>query len=227
VVFMRPRHIMLPAAFVAMLPFACGGQGTNGTTGTGTTSGMTSTGTGGTGGGTAGAGGLGGGCASALLCGTPAVCCPEGDDCVEGVCITSCPGAVHCNGGCCSAGQICLSSACVTPTEPCTDSVDCTAKEFCEPTLGQCLPEPPGGPTCQFHPPVGPFAPALKWSWTGSSIKPDHDQIVSVPLVADLDMEGGDDLQRWLRGEFSQQQEWREIPTSVDLCPGVSVILPR
>lgn len=35
------------------------------------------------------------------------------------------------------------------------------------------------------------------------------------------------DLQRWLRGEFSRQDEWRQIPTTIELCPGVSVPVPR
>jgi restriction endonuclease Mrr len=35
------------------------------------------------------------------------------------------------------------------------------------------------------------------------------------------------DLQRWLNGEFSAEDEWREIPMQIELCPGVSVKLPR
>ena len=30
---------------------------------------------------------------------------------------------------------------CVTPTTPCQDSFDCLETEFCEPTLGKCLPQ--------------------------------------------------------------------------------------
>jgi hypothetical protein len=44
------------------------------------------------------------------------------------------------------------------------------------------------------------------------------------PLLVQLrDIE---DLQRWLKGEFSHIDEWREIPKEIELCPGVSVRLP-
>lgn len=35
------------------------------------------------------------------------------------------------------------------------------------------------------------------------------------------------DLRRWLRGEFSRDAEWRDLPTGIDLCPGVRIELPR
>jgi hypothetical protein len=193
---MRARHLASALALTASLPLACGGGGTTATTTTtGSGGGSSSSGTGAVGGAgssstSSGTGGLGGGCPSALLCGTPAVCCPVGDDCVAGACTAGCPGAVHCNGACCAAGQICLSAACATPGASCTDSVDCSPTEFCEPTLGKCLPQPAGGPSCQVHPTSGPFTPTLKWSWTGSTIKPTYDQLLSVPLVADLDKDG-------------------------------------
>jgi hypothetical protein len=36
-----------------------------------------------------------------------------------------------------------------------------------------------------------------------------------------------DDLRRWLRDEFLQEYEWRDLPTEIELCPGVVVKLPR
>ncbi len=45
-------------------------------------------------------------------------------------------------------------------------------------------------PACDFRPPVAPFAPVLKWSWTGSSILPNARQVIMTPSVADLDMDG-------------------------------------
>jgi len=35
------------------------------------------------------------------------------------------------------------------------------------------------------------------------------------------------DLRRWLKGEFSREAEWRDMPTEIELCPGVRVELPR
>jgi hypothetical protein len=35
------------------------------------------------------------------------------------------------------------------------------------------------------------------------------------------------DLRRWLKGEFSRDAEWRDMPTGIELCPGVRVELPR
>lgn len=35
------------------------------------------------------------------------------------------------------------------------------------------------------------------------------------------------DLRRWLKGELSPCDEWREIPAALELCPGVRVELPR
>ena len=31
------------------------------------------------------------------------------------------------------------------------------------------------------------------------------------------------DIQRWLMGNFNDNAEWREIPTSIELCPGVII----
>jgi len=82
----------------------------------------------------------------------------------------------------------------VTPTTPCQDSFDCAENEFCEPTLGLCLPQPPGGPDCEHKPPVPSFEPVIEWSWTNSVIKPNYDQLLSVPLVADGDKDGTPDM---------------------------------
>jgi hypothetical protein len=82
---------------------------------------------------------------------------------------------------------VCLADQCVTPGAACGDSFDCDEGEFCEPTMGKCLPQTPGSEACQYKPGVLPFEPVTEWSWTGSSILPNHDQIQSLPLVADVD----------------------------------------
>lgn len=144
-------------------------------------------GTGGSGG-TGGAAGDGGSaCPSSILCGTPPVCCDEGEECVTGVCEAACLSGVRCGGTCCTGDQLCVDNGCVTPGAACNDSFDCDETEFCEPTLGQCLPQPAQGPACEYFPPALPFDPVLEWSWTGSTIAPAYDQVLSIPLVADLD----------------------------------------
>jgi len=35
------------------------------------------------------------------------------------------------------------------------------------------------------------------------------------------------DLGRWLRREFTNESEWREIPESIELAPGVKIYVPR
>lgn len=36
-------------------------------------------------------------------------------------------------------------------------------------------------------------------------------------------LRGFDDVRRWLLGKFNDEAEWREIPRSIELCPGVVV----
>jgi len=77
-------------------------------------------------------------CPSSVLCGTPAVCCEEGEECYEGLCVAPCDSGVRCgdNGStCCDAAQVCLDGECATPGDECSDSFDCPDGEFCEPTL--------------------------------------------------------------------------------------------
>ncbi|PIU87705.1 MAG: hypothetical protein COZ06_05605 [Armatimonadetes bacterium CG_4_10_14_3_um_filter_66_18] len=36
-----------------------------------------------------------------------------------------------------------------------------------------------------------------------------------------------EDLRRWVRDDFLQQHEWRDLPMQIELCPGTIVQLPR
>lgn len=126
-------------------------------------------------------------CASQLLCGASATCCNAGQDCYDDKCVAACASGVHCASTCCGSGDVCLSAACVTPTTPCTDSFDCAENEFCEPTLGKCLPQPTGPNLCVIEPPTPAFAPVVKWSWTDSAIHAGYNQIINTPSVVDLD----------------------------------------
>jgi hypothetical protein len=179
----------------AALLAACGSDPvqTSSTEGSGAT---TNTGGGGTG--AAGAGGATGGggesgCASNILCGQ-GVCCAKGEECRDGACLAECPSQVRCGGQCCESGQLCSGLTCATPTGPCGDSVDCGKSEYCETTVGQCLPEVPGGSGCTLAKPPAPFEPVLLWSFTAPIHQPDYSQVVSAPLVVDADKDGTPDV---------------------------------
>lgn len=120
------------------------------------------------------------------LCGRPAMCCPEGNECVEGACLPLCPGGVRCGASqdvCCGDGELCLADACVAPRTECSDSYDCVQPgEFCEPTLGRCLPQP-DPLTCTLTPTFTQLTATLERSWTG-------EEVISPPVVADLDGDG-------------------------------------
>lgn len=133
-------------------------------------------------------GGEGGGkCPSNVLCGPTATCCAQGQECVEGACAAACASGVRCGSTCCEGGQVCLSETCTAPRGDCQDSFDCEDNEFCEPTIGKCLPQPQGASSCEYKPPVLPLAPEVEWSWTDSTIKPGFNQVVNTPVVIDLD----------------------------------------
>lgn len=128
-------------------------------------------------------------CPSAVLCGSPAACCDVGDECVEGACLPACASSVRCGADlttCCDAGEVCISGACESPRAECTDSFDCEDGEFCEPTLGRCLPQ--FDPvTCRTEPVYGPFEVTVEWSATSSTTDPTCMQAISAPVVVDLD----------------------------------------
>ncbi|MCC6558527.1 MAG: VCBS repeat-containing protein [Polyangiaceae bacterium] len=124
------------------------------------------------------------------MCGAAGDCCAAGEECVISACLPACPSSVRCGADlsiCCGAGDVCVAGACVTPGAPCIEWADCAEGEFCEPTLGQCLPQPPGVSLCEYKPPVGPLTPALEWSWTESAIFPAYRQVINMPVVVDLD----------------------------------------
>ena len=190
--------------FALAAGYGCGGDGdtSSGSNATGTT-GMAGAGGGqggAGGGGQAGEGGSGGGiftgCQSGIVCGS-GECCGSGEECVLGACLTGCATNVRCGadlGVCCAAGEVCLADKCYAPTGSCLDWADCAEAEFCEPTQGTCLPQPPGAPLCEYKPPVEPLAPILEWSWTGSAIMPAHNQVINMPIVVDLEKDGTPDV---------------------------------
>lgn len=120
-----------------------------------------------------------------VLCGEPATCCADDQDCAAGACVPACASGVRCGADqaiCCDDGDVCVSDACVTPTGMCVDSFDCEIGEFCEPTLDQCLPQ--FDPVeCAYDPDFEDIEVVLEWSYT-------DEQSISSPMIADLDADG-------------------------------------
>ncbi|AKT36279.1 FG-GAP repeat domain-containing protein [Chondromyces crocatus] len=150
--------------------------------------------------GAVGPGGQGGGllpgCPSGIVCGA-GECCAGGEECVVNTCRPTCASSVRCGPDlsvCCSQGEYCVAGGCVPPGNPCVEWADCEEDEFCEPTIGACLPQPDGEPLCEYKPPVGPLTPTLEWSWTDSPIFPTYYQVINMPVVVDLEKDGTPDV---------------------------------
>jgi hypothetical protein len=61
---------------------------------------------------------------------------------------------------------------------------------------------------------------------TNTSFTPDAEWFARQqrPLIKLCGMQ---DLKRWIASEFTDEAEWREMPRKIELCPGVTVDLPR
>jgi hypothetical protein len=117
-----------------------------------------------------------------VLCGVAEVCCAVGEECVLDNCLPACDSGIRCGAAqdvCCDNGQVCLEDECVDPLGPCGDSYDCDEDQFCESTLGQCLPqfEPVA---CEFVPVFDELALMLEWSY-------EAEEVIAVPAIADID----------------------------------------
>lgn len=104
---------------------------------------------------------------------TPPLECPDGTFCAD-------------NTLCCAAGDVCLGNVCATPGDLCLDSFDCPDESFCEPVLGRCLPQP-AELACEIIPELGDVSADVEWSYTAQ-------QIISIPVVADLELDGIPDV---------------------------------
>lgn len=95
---------------------------------------------------------------------------------------------------CCDSGDVCLEGACATPGAACVDWTDCGEDEFCEPTIGQCLPQPGDEVLCKVLPDFDPVTPEIEWSWETSAIHPSFVQVINMPVVVDLEKDGTPDV---------------------------------
>ncbi len=128
-------------------------------------------------------------CTGGTLCGQPASCCPSGNECIENACLTTCESGVRCGQNsetCCGASEVCISDSCAAPGANCLDSYDCQPGQFCEPTLGQCLPQP-DPLTCQQVPVFDNLDVQVEWSY-------EAEEIISIPVVADVDNDGSPEV---------------------------------
>lgn len=128
-------------------------------------------------------------CVGGALCGSPAMCCAGGNECVEDQCLAACASGVRCGADlttCCASGEVCLEHACIAPGTACADPYDCEPGNFCEPTLGQCLPQP-DPLTCKLVPTFADLTVTTEWSWTDGDI-------ISIPVVANLDGAGAPEV---------------------------------
>lgn len=117
-------------------------------------------------------------------------CCAHGEICSEGICRLDCGVAPICGDLCCDAGDVCYLGSCETPGRPCDGHYDCDEGHYCDPALGRCLPLAEASEECEYRPPIEAFSPVVEWSWTGYSLNPAYRQVLSTPLVGEVDGDG-------------------------------------
>lgn len=134
-------------------------------------------------------------CARDTLCGS--TCCGAGEVCEGAVCRIDCGANVRCSDAagapaCCASGEVCASGRCFAPTATCHDFVDCPTGQYCEPVLGQCLPQPSGA-ECAVRPTGGAVVPTQLWHWNGATATlPAYNQVMMAPMVANLTDDNAD-----------------------------------
>ncbi|MBQ9243175.1 MAG: hypothetical protein IJ165_08090 [Proteobacteria bacterium] len=151
-------------------------------------------------------------CEEGEICGTSKICCDRKDACGQNCCadnevceheachIICSEDVVRCadesgHEMCCQPGEICVSNKCFTPSVSCVDSYMCENGQFCDAVMKQCLPQPTGE-VCEAKPTGGDVIPTLVWHWgqgdltPGANEFPAHVQVMSSPMVADVDGDG-------------------------------------
>lgn len=147
-------------------------------------------------------------CDEGTVCGTNMRCCPAsercggaccsaGATCIADQCVLDCGDAAACGVGadavCCGDTQVCLLEACVDPGAACAGPFDCPEGQYCEASIERCLPRATGQAECEYRPATGAFEMVEKWHWSGDpDVMPLHDQVMSAPMVANLNDDNGD-----------------------------------
>ncbi len=129
---------------------------------------------------------------SGVLCGQPASCCEAGNECVQGTCVETCESGVRCGAdfaACCASEEVCLALACIEPGPICGDSYDCMPGEFCETTIGHCLPQP-NPLLCEVKPDFSALDVTVESFLDRTGAGDFNEEIISIPVVADIDGDG-------------------------------------
>ncbi len=130
-------------------------------------------------------------CPDELQC--SGTCCEQGQECLNNQCLDPCEGT-RCGetlGLCCTGGDVCIYDACTTPGDECQSTFQCPEDQYCEQTLGKCLPTDAIGDICQYQPPVGDFSPTIENEFTGfDRVGNTYDKSITTPTVADVDNDG-------------------------------------
>lgn len=146
-------------------------------------------------------------CASGQSCDGTSCCALEdmcngqccNGDCLAGECVPSCAEEeTLCGTGdsaaCCAASDVCYGGACITPGNACQFNRECADNEYCDQGIMRCLPRSEGS-ECTYMPPVTEdFEHVVEWSWTGEgeTVFPNHHDVMSAPMVANLNDDNGD-----------------------------------
>ncbi len=175
--------------------------------------------------------------------------CMPGEVCELGTCHKDCGKQTRCGDPetCCNQGDVCYLGACTTPGQPCNGmggdggtcgTTACPDGQYCEESIGRCLPLAMTK-MCEYHPPVGQFAPKVKWEWQGSQTLPTYNQIMMTPMVADLDGDcmpdvvfstfaggnyGADGVIRAVRGDGAGEL-WTVTDAGLRAIPGAQLAL--
>lgn len=119
-------------------------------------------------------------------------CCQTGEACEYETCQKDCGQNARCRltdgtAVCCGEGEICTSEQCYLPSVSCVDNYMCENGEYCDGVTKTCLPKPTGE-ACFMKPTGGEVQPTLLWYWgeTAPAQFPDHVQVMSAPMVADM-----------------------------------------
>jgi len=123
-------------------------------------------------------------------------CCAADELCMGGYCYPDCGQGTICldtndQALCCDSTEICFMNQCLVPGGWCDSDADCALTEYCEVSINACLPIPTS--TCEYIPPAGDFTPTVEWTWPptgGTTILPNHLDVLTAPAVADMDGDG-------------------------------------
>jgi len=116
-------------------------------------------------------------------------CCDAAHVCEEDMCKTKCADdVVRCGSGegfCCDVGEVCVFGKCLEPTSKneCTTDRDCDFWSTCDVNSKRCVSADEDDSACIYNPPVGEFAPRVKWHYKDVRVE-------NTPAVADINGDG-------------------------------------